>query len=114
MCSRPGSFDFAVYGRDRGEISRTAEGIYTVNPDEVNAAPTFSFADRDFHQRSLRGNAVLRWEYRPGSALFVVWQQRRFESLPSGEFSASRDLGDLLSVKPENVFVVKATWWLAR
>jgi hypothetical protein len=33
--------------------------------------------ERDFDLRSLRGSAVLRWEYRPGSALFLVWQQER-------------------------------------
>src|SRR5690606_13889894 len=34
-----------------------------------------AFQDRDFNVRSLIGNAVLRWEYRPGSAIFFVWQR---------------------------------------
>ncbi len=60
------------------------------------------------------GNAVLRWEYRPGSALFFVWQQSRFGSTPSGEFDFGRDLNEPLSVAPENVFVTKGTWWVGR
>ena len=112
--ARPRNFDFEVYGRDIGTITRSASGVYTVDPDASGAASPFSFGDRDFNQKSLRGNAVLRWEYRPGSALFFVWQQRRFEQLSSGDFGPSRDLGDLWGVRPENVFVVKGTWWVGR
>ena len=112
---KPRTFDFNIYGTDAGTISRDeATRRYTVDPDGPGAAPTFSFSDRDFNQRSLRGNAVVRWEYRPGSALFFVWQQSRFGSIPSGEFDFGRDFDELWNVKPENVFVVKATWWLGR
>jgi hypothetical protein len=113
--ARPRAFDFAIYGRDIGTISRdAATGRYTVDPDGTGAAPAFSFGDRDFNRRSLRGNAVLRWEYRPGSTLFFVWQQSRSGSIPSGEFDFGRDFEALLNVQPQNVFVVKATWWIGR
>ena len=112
--ARPRSFDFDVYGEDAGTISRGDDGIYTVDPDAGGPAASFTFRDRDGNQRSLRGNAVLRWEYRPGSALFFVWQQRRFDSAPTGEFGARNDFGDLLRSRPENVFVVKGTWWIGR
>ena len=66
----PRTYDFDVYGRDRGTISREAStALYTVDPDGAGAAPAFTFGDPDFNVRNLRGNAVLRWEYRPGSAL---------------------------------------------
>nr|MBA2687078.1 carbohydrate binding family 9 domain-containing protein [Gemmatimonadaceae bacterium] len=84
--ARQRQFDFNVYGRDQGTISRSAAGLYTVDPDGSGAAPSFSFGDRDFNTRSLRGNAVLRWEYRPGSALFLVWQQSRSGFEPTGQF----------------------------
>jgi hypothetical protein len=112
--ARPRQFDFEVYGRDVGTITRSESGIYSVDPDAAGPAPLFTFGDRDFNRRSLRGNAVLRWEYRPGSALFFVWQQSRFGSIPSGEFDFSRDFEELWKVQPENVFVVKATWWIGR
>jgi hypothetical protein len=70
------------------------------------------FGDRDFNVVSLRGNAVLRWEYRPGSTLFLVWQQRRFEQRPFGDFDPARDHRDIFGLHPDNVFIVKLNYWL--
>ena len=113
--ARPKAFEFEIYGKDVGTITRDdATGRYTVDPDGGNPAPAFTFADRDFNRRSLRGNAVLRWEYRPGSALFLVWQQSRFGSVPSGEFDFGNDFGELWNLQPENIFVIKGTWWIGR
>ena len=112
---KPRAFEFNIYGRDAGTISRNAStGLYTVDPDGSGAAPSFSFRDRDFNRRSLRGNAVVRWEYRPGSALFFVWQQSRSGAIQSGQFDFSRDFEALTSLQPENVFVIKGTWWIGR
>ncbi|HUF26210.1 MAG TPA: DUF5916 domain-containing protein [Gemmatimonadaceae bacterium] len=65
----------------------------------------------DFKQ--LRTNAVLRWEYRPGSALFVVWSQGRegFEPV-AATFAPGRNLDDLFGLYPENTFLVKISYWL--
>jgi hypothetical protein len=113
--ARPRTFDFDIYGQDRGTISRdNATSRYTVDPDGAGLAPSFSFSDNDFNRRSLRGNAVVRWEYRPGSALFFVWQQSRFGSIPSGEFDFGNDFGELWRTQPENIFVIKGTWWIGR
>jgi hypothetical protein len=112
--SRPREFQFDVYGRDGGSIARNAEGVYTVDPDGPGPSQSFTFDERDFNSRFLRGNAVLRWEYRPGSALFVVWQQSRSGSDPIGEFQFGRDFGQLWKAPPANVFVVKATYWIGR
>jgi len=111
---KPREFDFDIYGKDKGTITRSANGTYTVDPDGTGPANSFSFGDRDFNFRSLRGNAVVRWEYRPGSALFFVWQQSRAGSIGSGEFEFSRDFDALWNTQPENVFVVKGTWWIGR
>ena len=110
----PRTYDFAVYGKDRGTIDRSASGVYTVDPDGAGLAPAFQFGDPNFNVRNLRGNAVLRWEYRPGSALFVVWQQQRSGFEPIGDFSAGRDVGDIFRTVPTNVFLIKATYWLGR
>jgi hypothetical protein len=45
----------------------------------------------DFNLRSLRGNAVLRWEWREGSTLYVAWQQQRSDFQPYGDFDFGRD-----------------------
>jgi hypothetical protein len=111
---KPRTYDFAQYGKDRGTITRSSSGVYTVDPDGSGAAPSFQFGDPNFNVRNLRGNAVLRWEYRPGSALFFVWQQERSGFEPIGDFSASRDIGDIFKTQPTNVFLIKATYWLGR
>lgn len=107
------TYDFDVFGRDVGTIER-ADGVYTIRPQGDGTEPAISFGDPDFNFRSLRGNAVLRWEYRPGSALFVVWQQRRVGEERFGDFEFGRDYGGIFSIRPENVFAVKATYWLTR
>jgi hypothetical protein len=117
----PGESEYAVYGEDRGTVCEV-EGGYAIHPTQSVACPASAEAaegqgmlvtgNPDFNFRSLRGNAVLRWEYRPGSALFFVWQQERsgFETL--GDFRAGRDIGRLFREPARNVFLIKATYWI--
>ena len=63
-------------------------------------------------QRSLVGNAVLRWEYRPGSTLFLVWQRQQRGRIGDGSFDFGRDLGALFDAPADNVFMVKVNYWL--
>jgi hypothetical protein len=65
----------------------------------------------DFNFKSLRGNAVLRWEYLPGSTLYVVWTQSRSRSDPTGDFQFGDSMDRLLRAPAENIFMVKATYW---
>jgi hypothetical protein len=73
-----------------------------------------SFGNPDFNFRQFRSNAVVRWEYRPGSALFLVWSQGRDQFTNAGEFDLGRDVGDLFDVHPTNVFMVKLSYWFSR
>lgn len=66
----------------------------------------------DFNYRSFRTTNVLRWEYRPGSALFVVWQQGREDFVNDGAFQFGQNLGDLFGTPATNVFLVKFSRWL--
>ena len=54
----------------------------------------------------------MRWEYKPGSALFVVWQQGREDSLETGRFKFGRDFGGIFGAPSTNVFLVKMSYWL--
>jgi len=72
----------------------------------------YGFGDRDFNVRSLRANAVLRWEYRPGSTVFLVWQRRQSESATRGDFDFSRDVGRLWGAPGNDTFIVKVNLWL--
>jgi hypothetical protein len=68
--------------------------------------------DADFNYRSFRTTNVLRWEYQPGSALFVVWQQGRQDDGDRGDFRFGRDFGGLFAAPSRNVFLVKFSYWL--
>ena len=87
---------------------------YTLDPDRNAATANFSFNNPDFNFRSLLGNAVLRWEYRPGSTLYLVWQQSRNGSEPFGDFDFSRDSGAIFRQHPDNIFLLKVSYWLQR
>jgi hypothetical protein len=110
----------SIYGVDRGTITpvRNARGelvSYTIDPDGAGAAPSFSIDNPDFNVRSLRGNAVYRWEYRPGSTLFFVWTQSREDTAPYlGTFDFNRERSALFATHPDNIFLVKASYWLGR
>lgn len=62
--------------------------------------------------RAFQGNAVLRWEWRPGSALFVVWQHGRDGYAPDGRLPLGRGLGRLVDDAPTNALLVKLSYWL--
>jgi hypothetical protein len=85
-----------------------------IDPDGAGASPSFVVQEQNFTFRSLRGSAVVRWEYRPGSALFFVWQQQRTGQTQDGSFVGDRDIGGIFREPAQNVFLVKATYWLAR
>ena len=68
----------------------------------------------DFNTKSLRGNMVMRWEYKPGSTLFFVWYLSQTDFARPGQFSPLRDLGSAFSADATHVFMVKASYWLNR
>jgi hypothetical protein len=66
----------------------------------------------DFTYRSFRTTNVLRWEYRPGSTLFVVWQQGREGTTDQGTYSFKDDFGSVFEAPARNVFLIKWSYWL--
>ena len=68
--------------------------------------------NNDFNVRSFRSNVVLRWEYRPGSAMYFVWQQDRYLSEPIGTRIGIGDPFHALGEPGNNFFVVKTSFWL--
>jgi hypothetical protein len=120
--AQPGTEQYSVYGRDNASVIVPVVdpesgniASYTVDPDGALPAPTFSIDNPDFRTHSLRGNAVVRWEYRPGSAIFFVWQQEREDFLPlEGDFRTRRETREIFGRPLRNVFLVKATYWFAR
>ncbi len=107
--ARPASCSFNYYGSNGSTIAK-GDGEYAVDPDGSGPTPEFVFSDPDFNFKSLRGTVVFRWEYRPGSTLYLVWTQNRQDTANPGDFDFSRDLGDLISAKGDNIFMFKATY----
>jgi len=115
----PRTLDKVVYGKDVGSIAFTpgtggAPGRYLVDPDGPGPAAPFVFTDPNFAYRSLIGNAVLRWEYRPGSTVYFVWTQNRSGAESAGTFDFARDRAALFRDRPTNIFQVKANFWVGR
>ena len=113
--ARPRTYDFAHYGVTAGTIAydRVAR-TYAVDPDGTGAAPEFTFNDPDFNFKSLRLNAVFRWEMKPGSALYAVWTRQQVELSNPGVFVPGRDARALFGAGGDDVFLVKMAYWLGR
>ena len=92
-------FKELVDGRNDRYVNRfTPYAVSTENPD--------------FNVRSFRTTNVLRWEYKPGSTLFVVWQQARADAASVGDFRFGRDFRAVFQAPAQNVFLIKLAYWL--
>ena len=109
--ARPRSLDHTVYGVDAGTIAADG-GRFAVDPDGAGPAAPFTFGDPDFNFRSLRGSAVVRWEFRPGSAAYLVWNENRADVARVGDFDVDRDFSRLGSAPADDVFLLKISYWL--
>ncbi|MFP4622015.1 MAG: DUF5916 domain-containing protein [Bacteroidales bacterium] len=72
----------------------------------------YTFGAPDFNVLQFKSNLVARWEYTPGSAVYLVWSQNRNGFNPTGNFSLQNDLNDLFGIYPENVLLLKLTYRL--
>jgi hypothetical protein len=98
-----------------------ATGAYTA-PREMVDPRAKAYADRweawtgggtpvGFNDWQFNSNLVVRWEYRPGSTLFVVWQQGRSGQGTPGAFDVKGDFGELFATRPDNTILLKASYW---
>jgi hypothetical protein len=83
-------------------------------PKSFQFDPVTIATNPDFNTKSLRGNVVMRWEYKPGSTLFFVWYLSQTDFARPGEFSPIRDLRSAFSADATHIFMVKASYWLNR
>ena len=73
----------------------------------------FTFANPDFSWRELKSNLVLRWEYKAGSTVYVVWTQNRASADFFGDFSAGSEYRRLFRAHPDNTFLIKFSYWFS-
>jgi hypothetical protein len=106
--AQPSSYDFLLTG---------PPAVAPDDPDRLRVTPAtpglahLEFDNPNFSLASLRGNAVLRWEYRPGSTIFFVWTQNRSDTETDGSFRIGDGLDRLMSAPGNNVFLVKVSYW---
>jgi hypothetical protein len=101
--ARSRSYEFRHYG------SSYDPATGTVTP--AGGTP-FAVGDPEFNFKSLRGNAVLRWEYRPGSVLYFVWTQERTDQEDIGDLRFGPSSRRLFDAQASDIFLVKATYHL--
>ncbi len=80
--------------------------------DLASYIPTATFQGADFNEATLNANVLLRWEYLPGSTLYLVWTQGRFDD--SGVYTTGfgRRFNDAFAVPHEDVLLLKVSYWL--
>ena len=105
---------------DRFHVYSDAEIDYRPDADRYavteasGSGATYSFANPDFSFRQFRSNLVARWEYTPGSSLYVVWSQGRTSDASAWDGSLQSNWNDLWQTPSDNVFLVKISYWLSR
>ena len=111
---QPRSYAFRHYGAGGSTVATDpANGATTIDADGAGPSPSYTYGNQDFRIRSIRSNLVLRWEYRPGSTVFLVWNQSRFNAGSDPRFRPFRDLGDIFSDDMQNVLLVKANYYFS-
>jgi hypothetical protein len=109
---KPKSDEYLIYGNGNSTLVKDASNTYQVDSDGSGTGIGTSFGNPDFNVKSIRGNAVLRWEYLPGSTVYFVWTQTRENYDDAGEFQFSKSLSRLASTQPDNIFMIKMSYYL--
>ena len=94
-----------------GQISTTDDN-YIID-ENIDGTTDYTIDKRDFNVREFLSNLVVRWEYNPGSSVFLVWSQTRSSSNGSGNLDLFDDLGGLFDKddnKPHNIFLIKFSY----
>ncbi|HEU4699696.1 MAG TPA: DUF5916 domain-containing protein, partial [Gemmatimonadales bacterium] len=95
-----------------GSLKALAEPrSYAFTPDGGVGPDGATVTANDFTFASLRGNAVLRWEYLPGSTMYLVWTQDRSVQEDVGDFRMGHSVGQIFQGKANNIFLVKFSYW---
>ncbi len=86
-----------------------SQNMYYID-EGMDGSPDYSVYNPNFNFLEFRSNLVIRWQYNPGSAVYLVWSQGRTGITSSGDFSLGNGISDLFHVKPYNVFLLKFSY----
>ena len=103
--------------RDRfwtySESQISLDGDHYNIDENADGKTDYSFDKTDFNVQEFLSNLVVRWEYNPGSTVYLVWSQTRSNNNNSGNIDFFNNLGDLFNTgdnKPHNVFLIKFSY----
>lgn len=85
------------------------DGAYIIDEDQ-NGTTDYGFGNPNFRFKEFLSNLVIRWEYNPGSSVYLVWSQNRSGFEPNGRLNFFNDLGDLFAEKGTNIFLIKFSY----
>ncbi len=109
--TRPRTNDLRLYGTDNSTITEQADSDGNPFFEITDGADTFTLQP-NFNFLSFRSNLVLRWEWRPGSTLFLVWQQNRADSGDPARPARLGSFFDSFTAEGDNFLAVKVSYWL--
>ena len=95
------------------QISLSPNSEYLVDEND-DGSTDYSFSNPDFSFAQFRSNLVLRYEYKPGSEIFLVWSQSVSDTSPGSAGIADGFVDQIFNKTPDNIFLVKATFRLIR
>jgi hypothetical protein len=88
------------------------DGVYEMDENNDGLADyTVDNPDFNFHQ--FRSNFVAKWEYRPGSYIYLVWSSERTGNTADPTASLGQSFNQLWSVFPGNIFLIKFNYWFS-
>ena len=96
------------------QISFNADWNAYVIDENRDGNIDYTIGKPDFNVKEFLSNFVVRWEYRPGSTVYLVWSQTRNQYINDGTFELSNDLNQLFGEKANNIFLVKFSYRLGR
>ena len=122
-----GTGHYTAFKKATDTLARTnADRFHLYGPDEIafhpdgnayrvteEGGPSYAFANPDFSFRQFRSNLVARWEWKPGSSLYVVWSQGRTSYAPEWDGSFGSNWDSLRQTQADNVFLVKLSYWFS-
>jgi hypothetical protein len=103
---------FQYYSENQISYKENDE-VYVID-EHANGQVDYEFDKPDFNVKEFLSNLVVRWEYQPGSTLYLVWSQNRSDFVNSGNFSFQDDVNQLFDQKAHNIFLVKVSYRFGR
>jgi len=91
------------------EIQSDGNGGFNID-ENTDGKADYNVGNNNFNYQAFLSNLVLRWEYSPGSSVYLVWSQTRQNQIGTGTMDYFSNVKDLFEITPKNVFLVKFSY----